>query len=265
MFRPSHRVPVAVGLLALVAVALSGCGGSSLPALTDPSAIVTAGLKATEGAKSVHVDVTLDGSISADLTGTGGKAQAIPLSGTTASADVDIAGGKAHATFAVPAFLNLSGDLIQIGTTSYYKTSLGGPLYEQQDSADQLPVNPTDTAGIFDNIGDALSTPGVDPVKGDDVDCGGKQCYTVMIELTSAELAKLGATQAVPTDLPVDLSAASLSFTIRVEKDTYRLAGIRTVASLGETGTLTLDVTLTKWDQPMDISPPPADQIGTGS
>lgn len=265
MSRSSRRLPAAFGLVVGVTIALSGCGGSSLPALTDPTEIVTAGLKATEGAKSVHIDVTLDGSITADLTGSGGPAQTIPLTGTTASADVDIAGGKAHATFAVPAFLNLSGDVIQIGTTSYYKTSLSGPLYEQQDSADQLPIDPSDTAGIFDNIGDALSADGVDPVKGDDADCGGKKCYTVMIELTPDELAALGATQAAAGLLPVDLGAASLAFTIRVEKDTYRLAGVKTVASLGETGTLTLDITLSKWDQPMDISPPPADQIGTGS
>jgi hypothetical protein len=57
------------------------------------------------------------------------------------------------------------------------------------------------------------------------------------------------------------VGAASLAFTIRVEKDTYRLAGINAVASLGEGGSLTLDVAFSRWDEPVDISPPPADEI----
>jgi hypothetical protein len=256
-----RRLAALLTLLSGATIALAACGGPSLPALTDPNEIITAALKATEGARSVHIDVTVDGSITADLTGTGAAGTALPLTGTTAAADVDMAAGKAHATFAIPAFLNLNGELIQIGETSYVKTSLTGPLYEAQETADSLPVDPTDASGIVDDVGDFLTADGMDPVKGDDVDCGGKQCYTVSIELTPDELAALGADQTATAGLPIDLGAASLAFTIRVEKDTYHLAGIRTVASLGEQGSLTLDVTLSKWDQPMDISPPPADQV----
>jgi hypothetical protein len=261
MSRLPRRLAAPLALLSGLAIVLAACGGApSLPALTDPSEIITVALKATEGAKSVHIDVTVDGSITADLTGSGAAGTELPLTGTTAAADLDMAGGKAHATFAIPAFLNLNGELIQIGETSYVKTSLSGPLYQMQQAADTLPVDPTDASGIVDDVGDFLTADGVDPVKGDDVDCGGKQCYTVSIELTSEELAALGADQAT-AGLPIDLGAASLAFTIRVEKDTYHLAGIRTVASLGEQGSLTVDLTFSRWDQPMDISPPPADQV----
>ncbi len=262
MPRTTRRLAAPLALLSGVAIALAACGSTpSLPALTDPNEIITAALKTTEGAKSVHIDVTLDGSINADLTGTGGAGTALPLTGTTAAADVDMAGGKAHATFAVPAFLNLNGEVIQIGETSYLKTSLSGPQYETTQATDSLPVDPTDASGIFDDVGDFLTADGVDPVKGDDVDCGGRQCYTVSIELTPEELAALGADQAATAGLPIDLGSASLAVTIRVEKDTYRLAGLRTVVSLGEQGSLTVDLTLSRWDQPMDISPPPADQV----
>jgi hypothetical protein len=259
MNRPSHRLSAAFAWLAGVAVVLTACGGPSLPALTDPNEIVTAALASTEGAKSVHLEVTVDGSVNADLTGAG-TGTSIKLTGTTATADVDMAGGKAHATVAVPALLNFNADLIQIGETTYVKSSLGGPQYETMQATDELPVDPTDAAGIFDDIGDLLTAEGVDPVKGDDVECGGRQCYTVMIELTPDELAALGGGAA--TDLlPLDVSSASLAFTIRVEKDTRRLAGINAVASLGEQGSLTLDVAFSKWDEPVDVSPPPADQI----
>jgi hypothetical protein len=264
MPRTPRRITALAAVVAGLAIALAACGAPSLPALTDPTEIVTAALKATESAKSVHLDATLDGSINADLTGSG-TATELPLNGTTATADVDMAGGKAHATFAIPAFLNLNGELIQIGETSYVKTSLTGPQFEAQQATDSLPVDPTDASGIVDEVGDFLAKDGVDPVKGDDVDCGGKRCYTVSIELTPEELAALGAGQAETLGLPLDVGAASLAITIRVEKDTYHLGGVTIVASLGEQGTLTLNLTMSRWDEPMDISPPPADQVKPAS
>ena len=264
MSRSPRRLPAALGRVIAFAVVLTACGGPSLPTLTDPIEIITAGLSSTESARSVHIEVKVDGEVNADLSGRTGTATKFPLTGTTASADVDMAGGKARATFAVPALLNLSGEVIQIGEISYVKTSLGGPLFEVQEVVGSLPVDPTDASGIFDDVSDLLMADGVDPVKGDDVECGGTQCYTVMIELTADELAALGV--AVPGSpelfaLPLDLGDISLVVTVRVEKDTYRLAGAATVVSLGETGSLTVDVTASKWDEPMNISPPPADQI----
>ena len=64
MIRSSRRLPLALGLIAGAVVALAACGSPSLPALTDPTEIITAGLTSTEAAKTVHVDATLDGSIS---------------------------------------------------------------------------------------------------------------------------------------------------------------------------------------------------------
>lgn len=265
MFRSHRRLPAGLVSLAGLVLALSACGGGpALPALTDPNEIITAGLTSTEGAKSVHVDLTLDGSITLDLMGTGNAAP-LSLAGTSASADLDMALGKARVTFAVPALFNLNGELIQIGETSYMKSSMTGPQYETSTATDSLPVDPTDASGLFDDVGDLLTAEGADPVKGADVDCGGRQCYTVMVELTADELAELGAGQLPTSDLPIDVGVASVALTIRVEKDTYHLAGINATVSLGEAGSLTLDLTMSKWDQPTDISPPPADQIKTTS
>jgi hypothetical protein len=264
MSRVSRR-SAALGLLASAALALSGCSSAALPELTDPSAIITAALKATETARSVHLDATVDGSINADLFGTGDTGSSFALTGTTASADIDIAGGNARATFAVPALLGLTGELIQIGETSYVKTSLSGPLFQTQEATDSLPIDPTDTTAMVDDIGDFLLKDGVDPVKGEDVQCGTVKCYTVTIELTAEELAALDPAGAATDDLPVDIGAASLTLTIRVEKDTYHLSGITAVASLGDQGSLTLDLNLSRWDEALAISAPPADQLAPAS
>lgn len=265
MSRSVRRLAGALGLLAAAMIIVGACGGATAPALSDPKEIITAALRTSESAKSVHVEMTLDGSITADLTGTGGPGAAIALTGTTASADVDIAAGNAHATFTVPAFLGLTGDLIQIGGTSYIKTSLTGQRYQTQKAADSLPLNPTDTRSLVANVGDFLSKDGVDPVKGDDVACGSTQCYTVKIELTPDELSALGADGPAASGLPIDIGAASLNLTIRVEKDTNHLAGIAATVALGDQGSLTFDMAMSKWDQPVTISAPPADQIQPAS
>lgn len=261
----TRRFARLLGLLAAASIVVSACGAAAAPALTDPKEIVTAAIRTSQTAKTVHVEATLDGSINADLSGTGAPGANVALTGTTASADVDITAGNAHATFSVPAFLGLTGELIQIGGTSYFKTSLTGDRYQSQKAADSLPVNPGDTKSLIDNVGELLSKPGVDPVKGDDVACGSTQCYTVKIELTPEELNALGAGGPAASQLPIDLSAASLNLTIRVEKDSNRLAGIAATIAMGDQGSLSFDLALSKWDQPVSVSAPPADQVQPSS
>lgn len=260
-----RRLGPLFGLLAAASIVVSACGSAAAPALTDPKEIVTAAVRTAQSAKTVHVDATLDGSIQADLSGTSGSGAAISLAGSTAAADVDLTAGSAHATFALPALLGLSGEFIQVDGTSYFKTTLTGDKFQSQKTSDSLPVNPSATKSMVDSVGEALAQPGVDPVKGDDVACGSTQCYTVKIELTPAEINALGGGGAVASQLPIDVGAASLNLTIRVEKDSNRLAGITLTASLGDQGSLTMDLTFSKWDQAVSISAPPADQVQSAS
>jgi hypothetical protein len=264
MPRSVRRGTRAASLVIGLATMAGACAGPSLPALADPLEIIEAGLASTEAARTVHLEVVVGGEISIAIPGGTGPGTTIKLGGTSASADIDMAGGKGRATFAAPGLLILSGEAIQIGETSYIRTSLGGPLFDAVATTDGLPVNPTDPSSIFDDIRVLLRADGVDPVRDDDVDCAGKSCYAVTIDLTADDLAALG--DAVPLlddlpALPLDLDGATLTVTVRVEKDTYRMAGIGVVLSIGEMGSVTADVQASDWDKPMDISPPPADQI----
>jgi hypothetical protein len=259
----TRRIPFAPTFVLAAAVLVAACGGSSAPALTDPTEIVTAALTSTESAKSVHLDATLDGTLSIAMPGAGGAPAPIKLDGTTAAADLDIAGGAAKVTFTAPALFNITGELIAVDGKVYVKTSLQGAQYEVVDIGDSLPIDPSNTGGLVDALGDFLLRPGVDPVKGDDVACGSTQCYTVKADLTADELASFGLGGL--SGLPVDVSGASLAVTMRVEKDLpHHLAGLTFVVTTGDGNAITLDAILSRWDAPVSISAPPADQVKAG-
>jgi hypothetical protein len=269
------RRPAALAA-ATISILIAACGGPSASTLSDPTAILQAAATQASTATAVHVDVTADGQLAVDLMGTG-SAQPIPLAGTTASLDVDIDDAAVQGTFALPGILGLRGDVVVVDGTAYVKTSLTGAQYQampldQAGVPDDLPSpDPSAMAEMLDGLADALAQPGVDPVKGDDVPCGSKTCYTVTIELTPEELAALesaaGGAVPLPSGLPVpvpDMGDASLDLTFRVETDTNRLAGLTAVVGAGDLGEATIEVTLSKWDEQPTITAPPADQVQGG-
>jgi LppX/LprAFG-like lipoprotein len=252
-------------LLAVAAVAFlaAACGTTPTgPALTDPRAIVTAAVTSTENARSVHLAATVVGEATVALPMVGGTGTQLDLTGTTASADIDFVKPAARATFALKAGLTVNGEAIAIDGKTYLKSTLTGPLYEESAAGAGL-FDPSIVGDLIDNLGDLLLKPGLELVKGDDVACGSKQCYTVSADVTAADL---GTESGALDTLPVNLAGATLKLTIRVEKDLpYHLAGITAVLSQPDGAALTVDVTASKWDEPVTISAPPADQVKPAS
>lgn len=250
----------AILALAIAALALSACAGTapSAPPLADAQAVINAAIASSQAAKTVHAQIAIDGKAAVALP-IGGATGSVDLTGTTASADIDKANSAARATFSVPGFLNLSGELIAVDGKAYLKTTITGPKYRQLAQGTSLPVDPTNTNGMLKSLGEFLLKPGVDPVKGEDVACGSKQCYTVSVDLDPSELAALGTP---PEGLPVNLAGASLQMTIRVEKDLpYRLAGLNAKVTMADGNVVTADVTFSKWDEPVTVTAPPPDQV----
>ena len=260
----TRRRPATAVFAAMLAILMAACGGGpAAPALTDPTEIVTAALKSTEAAKSVHVDVLIDGTATVTLPGSTGTGAPVDLTGTTASADIDFEEPAAKATFSVPALVGLAGEVIAVDGKTFVKTTLTGPLY-RESAAGGSPVDPGDAGGMIDDLGDLLLKEGVKLVKGDDVACGTEQCYTVSADLTAEDLGTKGA--GAVAGLPVDLEGASLKLTVRVEKDLpYHLAGVTAVLSLPGGGKVTVELTTSKWDQPVSIKAPPANQVKPAS
>ena len=261
MTRHHSTIVAIVAIVAGLAVLVSACGGSTPgPTLTDPTAIITAALTSTKDAKSVHIEATIDGKATIALPFAGGAGTPVDLTGTTTSADLDMAAGSLKATFAAPGLLNLAGELIEVDRKGYLKTTLTGAQYQPVDVGGSLPIDPTDTGGFVAAIGDFLLRPGVDPVKGSDVACGSGQCYTVTADLDPSSLAAILGPAA--SGLPIDLSGAGVSITMRVEQSLpYHLAGIAITLTMADSTKVKLDATFSKWDIPVSISAPPADQV----
>lgn len=263
-----RRSPSRLRNVAALAVAsllgLSACQSQDVPLLTDPTAILRAAVASTVTATSVRIDVTAEGQLVIDPLGTGAGAP-IALRGTSASADIDLAGGEARATFAAPSLLGLAGEIIAADGNVYLKSTLSGPQYQVIATGADAPTPSPDPSTLLTGLTDFLLQPGLDPIKGDDVPCGTGTCYTITIQLTPDELAALdlGALP-IPTGLPIplpDLTDASVDLTIRVEQATTRLAGLTAALDLADAGDLTAEITFTKWDEPVSIDAPPPDQV----
>ncbi len=266
---PATRRVASTLTAALLTLGLAACQSQAAPTISDPKAILAAAATSTAAATSVRLDVSASGALAVDLLGTGSGAP-IDLDGTTATADIDLAGRDARATFSIPGLLGIAGEAIAIDGTTYLKSTLTGPQYVVTQTGDPLAGASETPESLLAGLTDFLAQPELAPVKGDDVPCVGGTCYTVQIDLTADELGALGGGGVqLPTDLPIlipmpDLGSATLQLTARVEQTSTRLSGLTAVLGLGETGELTVELTFSKWNDPVSISGPPADEVAPG-
>ena len=243
----------------LGALVLAACQGSSVKLLSDPNEILAAAATSTAAATSVHVDLTADGKVALDPLGTG-SATPIDLSGSTANADLDLQNSKLHATFSAPSLFNLAGDVI-VADAIYVKTTLTGPKYRS------IPLN-GERQQPLKGLTDLLARSDLKPAKGADAPCAGGTCYTLTLTLKPGDLAPAasGGIGATPSALPVpvqlpDLSNSTVDLTLHIDQATTRVSDATAVVDLGDLGKLTVQGTFTKWNEPVQIAPPPADQV----
>jgi hypothetical protein len=248
------RRRLALPALLVVAAIAAGACGSNAPALSDPSEILTKAVEALQEARTVHLEATVDGAVKLDLMGTG-TAGNVTLTGTKLTADIDIEDGNLEASLAVPAILGLTADLIIVGEDTYSRASLTGDKYTKGATAGSgLPIDPADPEQSLRDLQDWLAKPEVDPKKLDDTSCGSKSCYQVRIELTAEEVLAL-----VP-DVST-LGSGAMQLTILVEKDTLRLARVILELAIPEVGQVSLNLGLSRWDEGLDITAPPASEV----
>jgi hypothetical protein len=249
--------PAFTGALAALAIVLvAGCAPST-PALTDPGQILQKGAASLGEMKSFHVRGAIDGEVPLSIGGAGGSAP-IPLNGTTLGGDVDVAKGALAAEIVAPALLNLRADVVVVDGTAYLKAPIvTGNSWVRQPAGGGIGGNP---AAALDGLAAFLARPELKPEKLSDVRCAGTDCYSVRFTVPASEvrdaLGSLGS--AIPG---LSGNAGDVTVTAGVRKDNLQLATLGLEVPAGGTKPLTIDLELSKVDEPVTITPPPADQV----
>jgi hypothetical protein len=240
----------------LLAVVLAACGGPSAPAINDPAEIIGQGLEATADSTSFHLDVSVTGNVT--IPDTGGT---FDLEGTTASGDFDVANKLARLSFEVPALFSLSGEVLQIGSDSYVKTSLTGDTYSKSTVADTDEV-PTDPDKALAGLQDFLGMEGVETEKLADVTCGDRTCYAVTLTIPATLLSEGAEVAGIdPTELVGDALVLNMQF----DRENLHLVQLSSDLDAGEMGSFGLLVTFSGYGEPVQVSPPPSDQVTEGA
>jgi hypothetical protein len=259
----SRRLPLA--LAAVAALALAGCSATpSAPPIADPMDILTRAVEAAQAAKTVHFKADVAGSIALDLTGQG-SAGPLELTGTALEGDADLAGGNLKASFVAPALVGLSGEVIVIGGDSYLKISLLGGKYQKSSGTDSPVGEIGDPKQALADLRKALDDLPNPPTKAPDEKCGDKDCYRVSIAVPATDVGGMlggvvggGLGSAAP-----DLTGSG-TIDVWVARDDLRPARLAIIANGGPAGNLRVTIELTRWDESISISAPPADQVEEG-
>ena len=255
----------------------------------DPSSIITGVINGTTDVKSFHVKLTVKGTIKGAALasaagsaagGLGGALQGdIKLDGTSIEGDVDIAKQAAKLTFNVPPLaalgnIPLSGDLILVSNTLYYKVTLLGPKYTKMDLGDigdslgalssSLPVavpSADASAAIADQISQmrkALSDAGVTVTLVGVDQIGGKPASHINVGIP---LDKLNAAIAADASAGDTMKIDSASVDMWVYTDGSRFAQVEIKGASSTLGNLDITLTISNYDQPVTVAAPPADQV----
>ena len=255
-------------LLAAGLVVLAGCGSSGPPPIEDPKEILAQGIEALQGTKSVHVRVDVSGEAPLDLTGAGSGANAIPLDGTTLEGDIDIEGKNLGLKFAIPPLLGLTGEIRVIDDAAYIRMPLLGPKWMMQSasgSGTDAVGTASDPQKALEDIRKALDDPKVAPKKLADEKCGTKDCYHVQLTIPTDELVgevagALGSAVPLPSGAALPSGSADATLDVWVEKDTMKIAKVAVDAAM-DPAKIKATITFSKWDQPVTVEAPPADQV----
>ncbi len=270
----------ATALAMTMAVILGACGASATPTPPpDPKAILAGGATALSTLKSVHVDVELSGTIqNPDSTSSTGP---VTLDGTKLSADIDIANSKGTATLVTPPALGGINASVIVADNIYVKaptllntdkwsvipsallSSLSGGALGSGILGSPEPTSSTGAAGLatlFAMSGVTVTSQGTES-------CADGTCNKVVITIPAATLQQAAGAAAAANPMagavPGVGSLSSLgdaTITVWTAVSSGRLNKLTFSASAGSAGTITVAVTLSNFDVPVTVTPPPADQ-----
>jgi hypothetical protein len=253
--------------------------GAVVPASAqdDPYTLLTEAVTATTTATSFHLLAEANGSINM---GESMGNVPFPIDGTRAEGDVSINPPAVSLTFDVPLQgLAISGGLIVPGDGNAY-VKLALPMGSVDDLWHIIPVgevtmpstlaSPEPTADLAARLKTELDNAGVVITNEGETSCTAGTCTRLHLEVPASALESnmgplSGLGEMIPgsSAAPSAAAAAPIPVDVLVDNASKRLDSI-VVAVSDETGTdVTLTVTISAYDVPVTVTPPPADQTTT--
>jgi hypothetical protein len=267
---------VFAGLLLVVLVA--GCSASSgrLAALGafGPNEILAGSLVRLEATTTLHVDATLAGSVKAGSLGSLagglpiGLLGSLKLDGATVSSDVDISNRAFHLSASFPALFGATAEMILVGDSVYTKLNLLGGKFTKSPAPSGLSsIGVPNATGYgfsdaLDRVRAVLEASGTTATLAGRASIDGRDSYHLLVTVPQDGLIRiLGSSGATAIGLP-PFELGPSDYWVYV--DTLQPARFKVAITSAQVGSFDLDVTLTRYGQPVAISAPPAGQIKGG-
>jgi hypothetical protein len=248
-----RRLLIFLALTATLAVV--ACSSTpQAPTLTDPKEILVKTVASLANVKTATIKGTFAGSVNA--TGTG----AIDLSTVKLDLAVDVPAKKTRLTVDAPTIMGTNLDLIVADGNLYLKvlgpmaaflgSDATGKYTKTAADTGTVPGEASDPAKVIEELRKAIDDLPKAPEKLADEQCSGQDCYHVRIALTAAELGAMAE--------GAEMGAVSVDFWTR--KSDLRPGRISFAMDMGAQGNVTGTFDFA-YDQGVNISAPPADQI----
>lgn len=234
-------------LVAFAVLVVGGCGPGALPSgQEDARALLESAVAALATVSTAHAHVELAGKFRLDLDGSG-KVKVVDLAAATVDADVDVKNNRGKVSFAIPAYLDFGGDIVQIGPQRYVRTGVAG---KYSRSVDPLPA----LASVVTGLQDVVRTLKAAPVRGADEPCGAERCSKISVALDGVDLSGTG--------LPVAAATAGrTTLDILVRQSDSRPVKVAAVFDGGDAGKLWATVTLSAFDVPVRVEAPAPGEV----
>lgn len=240
-----------VTILAITALAVTGCGGGSPGASLAPRDEVVAALRSTADLQTVHALVRVV------VTGQGMDETTLTIEG-----DVDLVARELdlEATIA-PAVFGTSGMRLVVADGFIYSSQTDGSWSTSGDGvSDPIALVPT-TAAIAAAVEEALRDPDTTiRLEGTD-DCGDATCDRIRAEIPAAIAWRAVATMIEPlgppdgSPAPMPATFPGFAIDMWIEQGSHRLRQATNTTSVDGT-TISIIVALSDHDAPVTISPP---------
>ena len=158
-----------------------------------------------------------------------------------------------------PALLNLRVNLVVVDGSAYLRAPIiTGDSWVRQPAEGGIGGDP---GAALEGLAAFLARPELQPEKLPDTRCAGTDCYSVRFTVPAAEL--LDALGSLGSSIP-GLSGdavGDVTVTVGVRKDNLDLATLGLEIPAGGTTPLTVNLELSKVNEPVTIEAPPADEV----